>query len=351
MLNLKVLIFKLLTETTIILKALSNKIHNLFRKESVVFLVGTPTYGNLGDQAIAIAELKWLKHYLPQKKVFEFTHNDLLKDQKQLILLSSIKKQDIIFLQGGGNLNDLYLNCEKIRRKIVKKCKKNKIIMFQQSICFSDCAESKKIMEETKKIYNLHPDFTIITREKTSYQNALKIFKNNRILLYPDMATYLFKKYKFNTHSARNGIAWCIRNDTEKYYSDEQLDNIFVAISEKHQINKIDTLMSKTIQPTCREKELYNFINLLMKYQITITDRFHGIIFSIMSGTPCIALRSKDHKIIDGVKWFKDYNGIVYTDNIKNIPEIVEELIINDNLCIPDFSEYFNDMYLKLFDQ
>ncbi|MFI5429468.1 polysaccharide pyruvyl transferase family protein [Aeromicrobium sp. UC242_57] len=39
-------------------------------------------------------------------------------------------------------------------------------------------------------------------------------------------------------------------------------------------------------------------------YQVTVTDRYHGVIFSLISGTPVVVLESTDHKLRSGVQWF-----------------------------------------------
>ena len=46
---------------------------------------------------------------------------------------------------------------------------------------------------------------------------------------------------------------------------------------------------------------------------VTITDRYHGTIFSLCAGTPVIILKTTDHKVTTGADWFKGvYDDYVY---------------------------------------
>lgn len=313
-----------------------------------IFLIGTPEYGNLGDQIIAVSELRWLSDFYPNYGIKEFTHETLMKDKKCRLLLSQINKKDLIFLQGGGNLNDLYLNCEKIRRTIIQKCPENKIILFQQSIFFSDTQKGRVVKEQTEKIYNSHQNFTIITRENKSFELATGIFNSSRVLKYPDMATYLFGKVTSKIDTERNGVLVCIRDDDEKYYSDLQISKMIEILTVDNSLDFIDTNVHRSVLPKNRLKEVQNLIDEIAKYKVMVTDRFHGVVFAILSGTPCVVLRSSDHKIVEGVKWFADYDGIYYAKNIDEVPELVKRASELKTFRIPDFTLYFSDLYNEL---
>ncbi len=329
------------------LQILLNKIDSSKRKEPCIFLIGTPEYGNLGDQIIAVAELRFLHDFYPDYKVREFTHEKLLKDKNCRLLLSQINKNDLIFLQGGGNLNDIYLNCERIRRTVVSKCPDNKIVLFQQSISFSDTEKGNAVKAETCRVYNNHKNFTIIAREEKSYAVAKEIFPQLDVIKYPDMATYLFGKLPISDKK-RAGVLICIRDDMEKFYSDSQVALMLDVLKNENNLDFTDTNIHRVVTPEKRLEEITALLNKFSCHKVVVTDRFHGVILSILSGTPCVVLRSTDHKIVDGVKWFKDYNGVYYADNIADVPALVEKAKSPDNFKIPDFTHYFEEMHKKL---
>lgn len=48
-----------------------------------------------------------------------------------------LNDDDLIFLQGGGNLGDKWLNEERLRRTIIESFPNNKIVILPQTIYFS----------------------------------------------------------------------------------------------------------------------------------------------------------------------------------------------------------------------
>lgn len=325
-----------------------NNKNKKLRTEPQIFLIGTPEYGNLGDQIIAVAELDWLKANYPDYEIKEFTHETLMKDKDCKMLLSQISKKDIIFLQGGGNLNDLYLNCERIRRRVISACPENKIVLFQQSIFFSEREKGESVKAETCAVYNKHGNFTVITREDRSFETAKEIFEPLKVLKYPDMATYLFGKIKPHHNLESSGVITCLRDDDEKFYSDEELRSMKSVLSKKYMMDCADTNIKKTVSPDNRIKVISRLVDRISTHEVMITDRFHGVIFSILAGTPCVVLRSSDHKIVEGVKWFKDIDGIFYAENIEDVPMLVEKAKAVGRIDPPDFSHYFNELYNEL---
>lgn len=318
------------------------------REKAQIFLIGTPEYGNLGDQLIAVAELDWLKENYPDYEIKEFTHETLMKDKDCKMLLSQIGNKDIIFLQGGGNLNDLYLNCEGIRRRVISACPENKIVLFQQSIFFSETEKGESVKAETCSVYNKHENFTIIAREDKSFETAKEIFEPLKVLKYPDMATYLFGKIKPHHNLERSGVITCLRDDDEKFYSDEDLENMKSALIKKYMMDCADTNIKKTVSPDSRLKVISRLVDRISTHEVMITDRFHGVIFSILAGTPCVVLRSSDHKIVEGVKWFKDVEGVFYAENIDDVPMLVEKAKAVGRIAPPDFTHYFDELYNEL---
>ncbi|MBQ8228802.1 MAG: polysaccharide pyruvyl transferase family protein [Clostridia bacterium] len=327
------------------LKIFSNSIKKLFIKEKRIFLISTPNHGNMGDQLIAVAEIKWLKDYFPDYEIKDFVQSILMQDKKLKLLSSQIKKDDLIFLHGGGNVNNWYLISEDIRRNVIKNCPENKLVLFQQSINLTTPVNGVSIKEETEKIYNNHKNFTIIAREETSYQNALKSFPRLNVLKYPDMATYLFNKLKPSHSEHRNGVISCVRKDVEKFYSDEQIQMMYDKIKNDFDLTVSDTHVGHHVSAQNRMSEVQKLIDSIAKHKVMVTDRFHGAVFSILANTPCVVLRSADHKITDGVKWFKDVEGIFFADDISQVPDLVKKAEKYSPLTQPDFSHYFEKLY------
>ena len=61
------------------------------------------------------------------------------------------------------------------------------------------------------------------------------------------------------------------------------------------------------------EHYIFNEIESYSHFKVTITDRYHGTIFSLCAGTPVVIIKTNDHKVITGADWFKGvYDDYVY---------------------------------------
>lgn len=344
MIKIKTFIFRILQGFLRFFQILRNRIKNLLRRQPNIFLIGSPEHGNMGDQLIALGELHWFQTYYPHTPVREFTHDTLLRDRKCRLLLSCIRKQDVLFLHGGGNVNDRYVNCERIRRRVVQKCPENRIVLFQQSIHFRDTPEAQQYKADTIRIYNQHKHLLILTREDTSFSLAKEMFPSLRVKKFPDMATCLFPVMKPSADFPRDGILLCVRADGERYFSEQTWQQLLSALQD-YTVQRTDTHVRRVVPPAVRRTEAQALVDAFAHAKVIITDRFHGVIFSVLAQTPCIALRSCDHKIIDGVKWFRDHPGVLYAESAQEVPALVEKAMTLGRVPAPDFSHYFGELY------
>lgn len=313
-----------------------------------LILAITPVHGNMGDQFIAVAEQYWLHDFFPDYKIIEFPQSELEKDKNLELFRSVVKPSDIIFFHGGGNINDIYFKAENLRRKIIESCSENTLVSFQQSIHFGDSNASRAIKEKTSEIYNRHKKLYIFTREEKSFKIAQEMFSPDKVFLFPDMATYMLKKglclSKENNDNKICNVALCFRNDKEKFYSKKELENTISSLKGFYKFEYIDTHIVKNVYKTERYNEVKNLIEVFSKYDLIITDRFHGAIFSVFAGVPCIALKSTDHKIESGIKWFKNLDTVRYADSAGEIPELIEEIQNNYKKETIDFNDKFIEM-------
>ena len=55
--------------------------------------------------------------------------------------------------------------------------------------------------------------------------------------------------------------------------------------------------------------------------EITITDRLHAMLFSVLNGTPCIVLNNKTGKVFGVADWLDDTNMIVRANSLSEVLE------------------------------
>ena len=254
-----------------------------------------------------------------------------------------MNSDDVFIFQSGYTSSDLH-DDEKVHRKIAKDFKDNLIIFFPQTVHYSTDKEAKK----TAELYNSHKKILFLTRDQMSYEMAKKYFENIKIMLYPDIVTTMIGTYKIQNQEKKDGILFCIRSDSEKLYSDTELKTAFSDL-QVNNIKWIDTTLKKGEK--CDLKVLQSYIEIFSKYKLVITDRFHGTIISLIAKTPVIVLRTTDHKVSEGAKWFTE----IFPEYIYRADDLSEAVVAAKKMYTKmpkgDIIPYFKDEYYdKLVD-
>jgi len=318
-------------------------VKRLFGGKKYIFLLAAPTHSNRGDQMIFSGMKKWCGQYLPEYGCKEYD-DDIYKDWSFFRFLKLvIKKGDILFLRGGGSVGDRYLGYEEFVRHVLESYPENKTVMFPQSVSFSDTREGEKEKLKTAQAYDAHPDFTLYARDETSYAIAKEMFRRAKVRLCPDIALFL-SGGKPNP-CGRDGVLFCLRNDSEIYYSEQERGSMAEALKKQYPVRFGDTGAGHNIPSDKREAEIQALLCLFSASKVAVTDRFHGVISAVLTGTPCVALRSADHKIVSGIHWFKDLDYVFFAENSKEVPALVEKAMRCEKTDAPDFSAYFNMIY------
>lgn len=318
------------------------RIKSLIKKyDKKIFLIGTPWHGNIGDQALVIAEKYIINRVASNYKLIEIpsvVYNSIWMNFFDL----KISKKDIIFLQGGGNLGTLYINEEIFHRSIVQKYPNNKIVIMPMSIFFHNNEFGKNELKKSAMIYNKHKNFTIISRDEVSYNFAKKYFSKVNNILAPDSVTSLEDIVSLYDIK-RNGICFFLRKDIEKVVKDDSINKIKDFLDK----NKINYILSDTANNNSYriDKTRKKIISSRWKYaqssRLVITDRYHGVIFAVITHTPVIVFKSFDTKISSGVKWFENLEWVHYVDsnNLDNIFKIIDKYCLHEDYKIKTTSE------------
>ncbi len=166
-------------------------------------LFGLPLHGNIGDSLISIGEY-----------AFCDSHGISIVSERLLIDVSplpDLPDNCVILLQGGGDFGDVWRGIQEARIKIIRKYSNHKIVVFPQTVYYSD----QKILEEDLSLLSACHDLTICVRDNRSF-SILNSFLEGKVILVPDMAFYipeeLFKKYVL---SPSNDTLFLRRKDQE----------------------------------------------------------------------------------------------------------------------------------------
>lgn len=283
-----------------------------------ILLLHTPRHGNIGDQAIVLGEMRVLKEFFPEHKIIEVPTEYFRGDNGELLwgigFETYVRRDDIIFLPGGGNLGNLWLGEEKIRRELIQRFAQNKIVSFPQSIHFTDDAAGRAELATSQKIYGAHPDLHLMMRDENSFDFATKNFPSAKNYLLPDSVTVLLGITDDCT-DARQGVLFVLRSDKEKIRDDKNISRLQKYLADKNiPFTVTDTVIGGRVTSANREKKVREVLMKFRRSKLVVTDRFHGVVFSFVTRTPVMAFKSFDTKISSGIRWFRNIPSIFYAE-------------------------------------
>ncbi len=326
--------------------AIKNKYHMEDDKQNV-FIIGTPNHGNMGDQAIWYATQKLLKNYFPSANVVDVDMSDFETDIEGIAHL--IQKQDILILQGGGNFGNYYMDDEMIRRSVISQFRNNRIIMFPQTVYFSEDAEGKEELERSVCIYNKNKNLVLIAHDEESFK-ILKENFINEIYMLPDVVLSL---NAVDVKKKRKGALIYLRSDKESVMNQQDVENVESFLKERFsEIKYTDTQMDDYCKEN-REQLLKQKIEEFQSAELVITDRLHGMIFSVITGTPCIAFDNFNAKVKNVYLYLKDNCNVKLVCDFKKFTEAYEQLCgkisnsYDEKYIIQQFTEILDKVCLK----
>lgn len=269
-----------------------------------IYIIGVPHHGNIGDHAITIAEYQILKDTLKNYKIVEIESFFALEN---IEFIRKVIKKSPIIINGGGFLGSLWIKEEEMFRSILSNFKDNKIIVFPQTIYFENTLEGHNELVKSQQIYQSHSNLKIFLREKYSYDFMKENFTKCNIYLVPDIVLYLdAEEYNYK----REGVLFCMRSDKEKINDFKDDIESFIIAKQIKIIDNTDTVIDKRLYKFNRKKYVYNKIKQFAKYKVVVTDRLHGMIFALLSKTPCLVFQNKSPKILGVYEWIKDVDYI-----------------------------------------
>jgi len=288
-----------------------------------IYFFCTPTHSNLGDQAQLYCWLTLLKEWYPKYEIISVPSRYRRFDTIRSIH-SNLQKDDLIFIHSGYLIFDPHPELPFIL-DIVRGFYDRRVVILPQTINLM----GEWYQHIVAQIFNSHTNLTIYSRDEVSLEKAKQMFPHADNKLMPDVVTSLIGNEAFAYPNAkRNGVMLCVRNDGEKLYSDEQISflrNRFKGIRTE----VCDTTIKASMWDWNNNREflIRKILNIFSQYQVIITDRYHGTIFSQIVNTPVVVISSTDHKLSSGVKWFpvdKFAKNITFA---KNLDEAYEKAI------------------------
>ena len=320
-----------------------------------VYYCGITKHPNLGDLAQRYCITNWIKENYPNHELVMVESDVIVNPKITKRFFAHLKsiwgKEDVIVFQSGYCTQDLGGNHPLMHRLVCEYMPDARILMMPQTIYFQK-EENKRICAEN---HNKAKNMLFLARDFVSFEMAKEMFPDIKVEAYPDIVTTLIGTLSFDNE--REGICLCTRNDGEKLYSTEEIDKLASRFeAESIKVKQKDTQATQSVQELTSNLRKYieAEIESYSHYEVTITDRYHGTIFSLCAGTPVVIIKTTDHKVTTGADWFKGvYDDYVYVaddldDAYQKTLKIIDRKL--DHSLDPYFKTQYYDRLKLLFE-
>jgi len=306
-----------------------------------------PELSNLGDQAQVVAIYKWLERNYPEYSIIEINKDEVINCVHNFKM--KVLPDDLIVLHSGGNLGDRGFWSETSRRKMIVNFPNNKILSLPQTINFRNTDKGQIELKRSKLIYNNHRSLTVVARDNESYKLANQYFEKCFTNKAPDFVlSYDTSHLELEKVESNGKALFCLREDDESAISGEQRALLLGSCSLDYDV--YDTTIPENIENSQRLDKLEEVLRMFAKYEYVVTDRFHGLIFSILCKKPTVVLKTVDHKLTSAFDWFDDVKFVHFAGSINAVTESVDRVMKETNFSVPDWNaRYFDPLakYLK----
>lgn len=293
------------------------------KKDGTIVLLATPVHGNLGDQAIVNAEYSILKIVFQGKKTVEIPNTIYIRFPQ--LVERYISSEDIIIIDGGGNLGTLWPNEDDKIRDIIERFQSHSIYVFPQTCYYDFSYDGNSRLEDNRKIYETAQDLTIMLRDRSSYDFMRKLFPDVRTCFLPDIALSLHPPIP---RMRREGVLLCFRKDCERVIEEEEMEMLYDRLRNLGvSYTFTSTVIQQRVTALNRNKELMKKWKEFSAAELLITDRLHGMIFAVITETPCIAMDNKSKKVTGVYEWIRDIPFVRCVDNISAVCALIPEML------------------------
>lgn len=284
-----------------------------------IILTATSAQTNLGDHAISIAEMNFLKDSFKKLSVVEIQKEIYLKHRD--VIKKKVNNNAIVVVTGGGFLGDLWMTEENLVRDILGDFYNHKIIIFPQTVFFTDNSSEYKA---SFNIYKKVQDLLVNARDLQSFHLLSKELSEEQICYTPDMVLSLKAKH----NNKRQNIALsCIRDDKENCLSTNDINQLHLKISQRLKAVRTTTICNHVVPIAFRKFFVYKKLKEVSSSKIVITNRLHMMIFAAITGTPCIAIDNLSKKVSGVYHWIEYLPYIRLINSIEDFDMVYKVLL------------------------
>lgn len=296
-----------------------------------IALVDYPDHSNVGDCAIWLGEMAWIRQAERQP-----VYTASIKDFSPHALRAAAPEGPIL-IHGGGNFGTIWMKHEVFRLHLLEQFRGRPIVQMPQSIYYDDPRHIDTMARAIEK----HGAFRLLVRDRKSYEFALAHF-NCEVLLSPDAAFHLGRLQRKRPAS---DVVALLREDSERLGGHGHLpegtpvtDWIHEGENERRLVRarlKIATLFSADEQSKrlTRYQELAKWrlqrgVKILSQGRAVISDRLHAHILSVLLDIPHVSLDNNYGKVSGFIEqWTNRYRWCAQARNLAEADEKVRRLL------------------------
>jgi exopolysaccharide biosynthesis predicted pyruvyltransferase EpsI len=307
-------------------KATVDVLSSIIPPGSTVALLDFPNHQNSGDSLIWLGELEYLRSIdVNIGYVADHSRYDPSLLRKRL-------PHGPILLSGGGNFGDRWGHMQDFRERVIGDFPDRPIIQLPQSIDFS----SKERLAQAQSRFSIHPDLTILMRDKKGADKVRTLFPSQRVLFCPDMAfgyapspsssrahfdvlmlrrkdresTGVLDSVKFGPGRSVCDEEWGLRRDRKLLWQ---------ALHTPGAIAKRAAGLSPVLHDLIFTSFNYqarinvaNAVAILSRGRVVVTDRLHAAVLGALLGIPVVATNNANGKV-----------AAIYEDYLHQMPNVV----------------------------
>lgn len=288
-------------------------------------MIATPSHGNLGDQAIVYAQRRFLTDTLPDFSVFEIQRYQYERAREKI--QETVRPSDVILIDGGGNVGTLWPEENDKINDIVRRFGNCGVLVFPQTAFFEDTERGRACERETFAAYRSNPNLVYFSRDRGTFDTVARLSPKTPNYYVPDIVLYIDG---MPLCSERSGALLCLRSDKERVLDDGAAKTIDRLLDELGlETKRTSTVIGDParIFEGNREAVLSAKWAEFASANLVITDRLHGMFFSAIMGTPCVALDNISHKVSQGYEWIRHIKNIRVATAVDEVPALVDEVL------------------------
>lgn len=270
-----------------------------------VAMLDFPNHDNVGDAAIWLGELAWLRG-AGHELAYASDHTGFSESE----LRRRLPRGGTVLLHGGGNFGDLWPVYQDFREHVVAALPDYRIVQLPQTVHFREDAN----VDRTARLLQAHPDFTICVRDAGSELFARERLGANAVLTC-DMA---FALGPLHAGWPRYPTLCLLRTDQERVEAQRVPDGVEVDWPEQgprwrglRQGTRYAGKLGAVVPPLARltappladayerlaRERLSAGLDLLSDGELLVTDRLHGHIVALLAGIPQLLLDNSYGKL------------------------------------------------------